>query len=58
MEGWKNMVFKGEEAIDGGVNPRAFKSIMTKVWNVKEGVDIRDIAHNLFTFWFMEKKDM
>lgn len=38
-------------------NARAFKTTMTNVWRVKNGVEIQDISNNLFTFKFFKWSD-
>ena len=42
---------------DNVINPRDFKTTMVNLRKVKLGVEIRDVAKNLFSFRFFRHKD-
>jgi len=41
-----------------GVNLIVFKSTILQAWNVKNRVEVRDVARNLFFFRFFDRRDM
>ncbi|XP_057418031.1 uncharacterized protein LOC130712211 [Lotus japonicus] len=47
----------GKVVAQNSFNVRAFKTTIAQVWKVKQGVEIREVGRNLFTFRFFDERD-